>query len=118
GFILMDYEEREYQLLSEKTGIPVDEVPTALGAYDELFPHEGGWLAHWSSSNIRFLEIFPRPFMGIGAFLRRRVYTDAGQYRDLALSGQHTHTDLVKWNNLGVRVLAESRLVPTRTDKR
>jgi len=30
GFILLDYESQEYDILSDKSGIPVDEIPNAL----------------------------------------------------------------------------------------
>jgi len=109
GFILVDYEEQEYQLLSEQTGIPVEEIPNALSAYDALFPNAGGWFLDLSPhSNIRVLKMFPVPFMGVGANYRRLKYTENGDFKELKLTGQHTLTDLIKWNNLTVEVLTSA----------
>jgi len=105
GFILNDYEEEEYILLSQKTGIPVDEIPRALDSFEILFPVEGGWFINLSNSNIRVMKMFPVPFMGIGANYRRLIYTESGKYEELNLTGRHTLNDLIKWNNLTVEVL-------------
>jgi hypothetical protein len=107
GFILKDYQEQEYKLLSEKTGIPVDEIPNAFSAYQILFPLEAGWMMDLPKSNISCLRMFSVPFMGIGANVRRVSYTGAGSYKDLALTGLHTADDLIKWNNLTVELLSE-----------
>jgi len=105
GFILLDYESQEYELLSEKTGIPVDEIPKAFDAYQILFPLEDGWFKTVSNSNIRFLKMFSVPFMGIGANVRRLMYTETGKFDDLKVTGLHTFNDLIKWNNLVVELL-------------
>lgn len=108
GFILKDYEEQEYQLLSEKTGIPVEEIPNALNSYQLLFPVEGGWFMDLKHSNIRVMKMFPVPFMGVGANYRRFVYTTSKKFDDLQLKGMHTRGDLSKWNNLTIKVLEET----------
>jgi hypothetical protein len=106
GFILKDYKEREYALLSKKTGIPIDEIPNALDSYQTLFPQEDGWFLDLSpNSNIKVLKMFPVPFMGIGANYRRMLYTESGKFEDLKLSGYHTFNDLIKWNKLTINVL-------------
>ena len=108
GFILKDYEEKEYEILSQKTGIPIDEIPTALGSYQILFPRDDGWFMDLSTSNIKLMKMFPVPFMGIGANYRRWLYTESGEsgrFKDLKLTGEHTLKDLIKWNNLAVEVL-------------
>jgi len=106
GFILKDYEEREYEILSQRTGIPIEEILNALEAYQILFPREDGWFMDLSpTSNIRMLKMFPVPFMGIGANYRRLLYTESGEFKDLKLTGMHTLNDLIKWNNLTVEVL-------------
>lgn len=107
GFILKDYQEQEYKLLSEKTGIPVDEIPNAFSAYQILFPLEVGWMMDLPKSNISCLRMFSVPFMGIGANVRRVSYTETGSYKDLKLTGLHTTNDLIKWNNLIVELLSE-----------
>ncbi|MHA1541917.1 MAG: hypothetical protein ACTSQH_02975 [Candidatus Hodarchaeales archaeon] len=106
GFILKDYEEKDYELLSQKTGIPIDEIPNALEAYQILFPQDDGWFMDLSlNSNIKMMKMFPVPFMGIGANYRRLLYTESGKFEDLNLTGLHTLNDLIKWNNLTIDVL-------------
>ncbi len=108
GFILKDYEEIEYKLLSEKTGIPIDEIPNALKSYEILFPQEGGWfmdLSLTSETNISMVKLFPVSFMGIGANYRRWLYSQSNEWEDMNLSGKYTLENLVKWNNLAVEIL-------------
>ena len=54
------------------------------------------------------LKLFPITFSGIGANYRRWVYTSTKKFEDLSLNGMHTLTDLMKWNNLAVKVLEKS----------
>jgi hypothetical protein len=106
GFVLKDYEQREYELLAQKTGVPVDEIPNALAAYETLFPQDGGWFADLSPhSDILVTKLCPVPFMGVGANYRRWLYTDTGEFWDLKLGTVYTLKDLVEWNDLLVRVL-------------
>jgi hypothetical protein len=106
GFILKDKEAEEYTSLSQKTGIPVEEIPNALRSYELLFPRSGGWFMDLpSDSNIKIMHMFPVPFMGIGANYRRLIYTRGGEFNELKLSGQFTLSDLIKWNNLLIDVL-------------
>lgn len=109
GFILLDYEEVEYQHLSDQTGIPIDEIPNALDAYETLFPSAEGWFLDLPYSNIKVLKMFPVPFMGVGANYRRLKYTENGKFDELELTGMHTLRDLAKWNNLTVEVLKSGR---------
>lgn len=108
GFILTDHQDREYELLSAKTGVPVEEIPRALESYGRLFPHDGGWFQESDHANIRFMKMFPVPFMGIGANYRRLVYTETGKFEDIELRGTYTRNDLVRWNNLVVDVLSRA----------
>ncbi len=106
GFILKDYEEKEYEVLSQKTEIPIDEIPNALESCQILFPQDDGWFMDLSpNSNIKMMKMFPVPFMGVGANYRRLLYTQSGKFEDLELTGMHTLNDLIKWNNLVVEVL-------------
>jgi len=108
GFILKDYEESEYQILSQKTGIPIDEIAHAFESYQLLFPVDGGWFMDLAKSNIRVMKMFPVPFMGVGANYRRLHYTKSHKFKDLELTGLHTRNDLIRWNNLTIQVLKES----------
>jgi hypothetical protein len=106
GFILKDYREKEYEILSQKSGIPAEEIPNTLESYQILFPHDNGWFMDLSSnSNIEIMKMFPVPFMGVGANYRRLLYTESEKFEDLKLTGTHTLNDLIKWNNLTVEVL-------------
>ena len=106
GFILKDYKEKEYEILSKKTGIPIEEIPNALESYQLLFPTNDGWFMDLpSDSNIKIMKMFPVPFMGVGANYRRLLYTESRKFKDLELTGMHTLNDLSKWNDLTVEVL-------------
>lgn len=105
GFILKDYLHQEYQLLSDKTGIPIEEIDNAIRSYEILFPRDGGWFVEPPNTNIKFLALFPVPYMGLGVSYRRWIYTEDHDINNLKLTGPHTKDDLRKWNNLGVGLL-------------
>ena len=108
GFILNDYKEKEYEMLSKITGIPISEIPNAFNAYDALFPIPDGWFQELTpNSNIRVIKMFSIPFMGIGANLRLFKYTKNNKYDELSVSGKFTLRDLKKWNNLTYKILAK-----------
>ena len=105
GFILKDHEEREYEILSQKTGVPIGEIENALQSYQILFPLNDGWFMDLPNSNIKVMKFFPIPFMGVGTRYRRLLYTENKEFEDFELTGMHTLHDLIKWNNLAVEVL-------------
>lgn len=74
GFVLNDYKEKDYELLSTKTGIPIAEIPRALESYQHLFPRSDGWFMEPSNVNVRMLKLFPVPFMGVGANYRPLMF--------------------------------------------
>jgi hypothetical protein len=108
GFILKDYEEQEYHILSEKTGIPEGEIDNAFNCYQILFPTEDGWFLEYPDSMVKHMKLFPVPFMGVGANYRLWLYCegDKKDYNDLKTRGTYTVNDLIKWNNLAVEVLS------------
>lgn len=108
GFIMLDYEEREYELLAEKTGIPIDEIPKAFAAYERLFPlPTGSWFYQVGNSNLRMMKLFPTSFSGNGANYRRVMYAPNQTFEELKpnLTKEHTYNNLIKWNNLLVEIL-------------
>jgi len=109
GFILTDLKEQEYKILSDKTGIPVDEIPNAFDAFNKLFPHQGGWFYKFPKSSIEWHQFFPIAFSGEGANYRRMIYTKSKTYEELfnLLSNDMTNVDLIKWNNLGYRIIKD-----------
>lgn len=109
GFIMLDFKDKEYTLLAEKTGIEKNEVENALSAMDILFPTNGSWLRHNTKTNILESIFFPMPFRGLGANYRRQMYTGTeenyGEYEDLKLKNVFAYNDLIKWNNMTVEIL-------------
>lgn len=108
GFILegKDYEDQEFELLSEKTGIPVAEIHNALKAYDILFPQKNGkgWLQPATRKrNVKLLSVFSVPFMGIGVKYRQHLYKN----NDNVLKVLRENKDLKKWARLSDKVLNE-----------
>lgn len=107
GFILTDIQEKEYELLSNRTGIPIDEIPNAFDAFNKLFPRHDGWFFKFPKSSIKWHRMFPISFCGLGANYRRLIYADDKDYKNLykMLSNDKTSLDLRKWNNLTYEIL-------------
>lgn len=115
GFLLKDKLNEEYRILSELSGVPTEEVPEGLKAFDQLFPLDtGGWFIDKPQTSIRILQFMPLPFSGLGANFRRHYYrTDdsSNSYGDLEgkLTGKYTVNDLIKFNNLAVEYLSKAK---------
>lgn len=107
GFILTDIKDKEYEVLSNRTGIPISEIPRAFDACNKLFPRHDGWFFKFPTSEIEWHNFFPISFSGIGANYRRMIYSSDGTYESLEkkLTGQMTMNDLTKWNNLSYKIL-------------
>lgn len=105
GFILIDKEQEERQLLSDITKIPLTELDNAFVAFDKLFPlgHGSNWIEQINeTSHIKILKLFPRPLSGVGVNFRRWLYATDEQ-KTMAnlfnqLQGTHTADDLARWN--------------------
>ena len=96
-------------MLSQKTGIPSEEIPNALKAYQIIFPMRNGWFTNDSqNSNIMQLKLFPVPFAGIGANYRRLIYTETKKFKDLKFDKEDTLNTLIKWNNLTAEILQKN----------
>lgn len=109
GFILEDFKLKEYEYLSKKSGVPLEEIDNAFDCYNKLFPKNGGWMHKLPYSNIIMHRFFPPSFSGIGANHRRymHLHKDDLEYENLSskLSGGNTSKDLYKWNNLSYEIL-------------
>ena len=124
GFILTCQRDREYEVLSTITGIPVDEIDNALSAFDILFsmPGGGSWFIDKPNTCIRILQFMPLPFSGLGANFRRFLYRADDEHAtfenlEKCLSGTFTVNDLIKYNNLAVEYLyMDKNLHNTDTD--
>lgn len=113
GFILEEKRNEEYEMLSELTKIPIDEIPNALMAFDILFPLEtnNSWFL-LTNSNIKLLKFIPPQLCGVGANFRRIIYRQDDKnvtYDDLKqqcnFGSSHTLQDLIKYNNLLIEYL-------------
>jgi len=106
GFYLADRAEQEFTWLAEQTGVPVAEIPTALRAFDDLFPMNGSsWLVPLRGTSVVAAKMVPNAFRGIGAMQRLKRY-GARHYRDLGYRNT-TSRQLVDWHNSTVGLLAE-----------
>jgi hypothetical protein len=109
GFILLDIKDKEYKLLSEKTGIEINEIENALSSMDLLFPTNGSWLRLNQKTNIFEAIFFPMPFRGMGANYRLEMYGNKDEklkdFGEIGLKNKYAIDDLVKWNNLSVEIL-------------
>lgn len=103
GFILTDRRDAEYLQLSTETGVPVDEIDTALALWDELFPMDGGWFAQPTGDTRLQLKLMPAALRGIGAY-RRLMASEVEEYNELGLSDQ-TPGRLATDHNTVVRLL-------------
>lgn len=109
GFILTDLQDKEYELFSRCTGIPVDHIDNALGAYEKLFPMANGWFTNLGDrSKIRVIKMMSVPFMGIGANVRRIAHTSTNNFDDIPTGGQYTIRDLGKWNDTTHALLSDN----------
>jgi len=103
GFYLDDRKALEFIWLSEQSGVPVDEIPSALEVYDLFFPTGSSWITKPGPTQCLIVKMVPTAFQGIGAYQRKRRY-EIKEYREL---GYHDKTinDLRKWNNATVNLL-------------
>ena len=69
GFFLTEHLDEERTALAEEVGMPLGSLDKGLRVYEELFPYSNGW---WTDlPGTRILKLFPAPFRGIGAQMRR-----------------------------------------------
>ncbi len=109
GFILSDLKEKEYELLSNLTGIPVEEIPKAFNVFDLLFPMDGPWQRLIPNTTIERHMLFPPVLSGIGVNFRRAIYTGSDDFNELfsLLAGSRTSSELSKWTLLVFEVLSK-----------
>lgn len=107
----MDRQEEEYKQLSLETGVPVEDIPVALGLFDRLFPTPGGWFREPNNDSRSVLMLMPTAMRGLGAHRRLRMlglaeFSELG-YKD-ATAGR-----MASDNNVGAKLLncSEAELV-------
>ena len=82
--MLTDNLAEEYAQLEKETGVPANEIPLALSAFDEIFPLPNGWFRDTDEGGSRILILMPAVMRGIGAH-RRRISKGLNEYKDLGL---------------------------------
>ncbi|MFI5534606.1 hypothetical protein ACIA8O_39335 [Kitasatospora sp. NPDC051853] len=98
GFYLEDRKEQEFKWMSKYSGIPADEIPIALEAFDHFFPISSGWFVTAGATDVRMVKLVPLIFQGLGAHHRRLQYDLIDQPNLSALnpSSWYTLNDLHK----------------------
>lgn len=105
GFYLKDRAGEEFEWMAEYSGIPANEIPTALEAFDRFFPIPNGWLTTPGSTDIHMLKMVPFIFQGVGAHQRRIQYNLVDNLAALQPSAPYTIPDLAKRINCAVDFL-------------
>lgn len=106
GFYLDDREQQEFEWMSRYSGIPDDEIPVALEAFDRFFPIPGGWFVTAGRTDVRMVKMVPWIFQGIGAH-HRRVQYELSDLSGLNPSAPYTLSDLAKRINCAVDFLLD-----------
>ncbi|MCT9112994.1 hypothetical protein N4G69_47015 [Streptomyces mirabilis] len=106
GFYLDDREQEEFEWMSKYSGIPDDEIPVALEAFDRFFPIPGGWFVTAGRTDVRMVKMVPWIFQGIGAH-HRRVQYELSDLSGLNPSAPYTVSDLAKRINCAVDFLLD-----------
>ncbi|MEU0412101.1 hypothetical protein ABZ307_30360 [Streptomyces griseorubiginosus] len=106
GFYLDDREQQEFEWMSRYSGIPDDEIPVALEAFDRFFPIPGGWFVTAGRTDVRMVKMVPWIFQGIGAH-HRRVQYGLSDLSGLNPSEPYTLSDLGKRINCAVDFLLD-----------
>ncbi len=106
GFIINDDNYNDWNLLSEKTGIPVHHMDEALEAFDILFPLSNSWFIDDEPQNIKIMRMYPVPLRGLGVYYRMNKY-DHDKVSDFNLH-RYALQDMSRWNNLAVNIINES----------
>ncbi|MFG2715323.1 hypothetical protein ACGFX2_32895 [Streptomyces goshikiensis] len=96
GFYLNDRTGEEFEWMAEYSGIPAEEIPTALEAFDRFFPIPSGWLTTPGNTDIHLLKMVPLIFQGVGAHHRRIQYNLVDNLSELQPSAPYTASDLAK----------------------
>ena len=111
GFLLNRRLDDEFAQLERESGVPKNEIPIALDAFDEILPIRGGWFRNVNEGDFRVLILMPAVMRGMGAH-RRKVMNGVKDYQDLDC-GEGTKAAMVSDNNSLARLLdcAENDLV-------
>ena len=107
GFYLRDRQEDEFKWLEKHSGVPVDEIPNALKAFDIAFPLPRGdsWLIDSYESQCRLVRMVPSALQGMGVY-HRKLHYGLESISDFEYD-YYTHKDLGKWYDAGYHTLKD-----------
>lgn len=104
GFYLEDREEQEFAWLSAHSGVPENEIGTALDAFDQFFPAGPSWITTAGMTHCRIVKMVPVMFRGLGAYHRMLAY-GVETYQALGYA-DYTGSDMARWHNRLVALLS------------
>lgn len=125
GYFMLSRKEEEFKVLSEITGVPVDEIDMALNFWDLLYPTPTSWMTTMNHGGLYYHRFMPAPLRGLGTNYRRHLYAPDGakepdkQFENLnQVAGDYRcYNDMVHWNNAAYVMLErDSNLHVQETD--
>lgn len=118
GFFMMSRKDEEYRVLSEITGVPVNEIDSALSFWDILFPVSSSWMKTMNHQGLYYMQFVPAPLRGLGVNYRRHLYApdyteDSDElFNNLkSLVSVHCYNDMIHWNNAAYIMLKEDSVL-------
>lgn len=115
GFYLRHMRDAEFEWMSRYSGIPVDEIPNALTAFDRFFPMgQGGWTLESDYHDIASIKMMPMAFQGIGAHQRRQEYDDPDLTKIRGTG--YTAVNMGRWINCTVDFLGGTEIEEKASD--
>lgn len=118
GFFMMSRKDEEYQVLSDITGVPVNEIDSALSFWDILFPVSSSWMKTMNHKGLYYMQFVPAPLRGLGVNYRRHLYApddmeDSDElFNNLkSLVSVYCYNDMIHWNNAAYIMLKEDSVL-------
>jgi hypothetical protein len=114
GFFMVARKDEEYKILSDITGVPIDEIDTALEVWNTLFPTSTSWMTTINHGGLYYMRFVPSPLRGLGVNYRRHLYAPVEMedseelFNNLkSIVGDHCYNDMIHWNNAAYIMLKQ-----------
>ncbi len=104
GFVMTDRFDSEYAWMSSDSGIPIDELPSAMTAFDHFFPVSSSWLANLNGTSLNAVKMVPTYFRGVGCHRRNVIYKWKNVTSNIGLLG-FSASIIASWANSSVKFL-------------
>ncbi|WP_435118944.1 hypothetical protein [Amycolatopsis thermoflava] len=106
GMIFTDRIQDEYEWMASDSGVPIQEIPSALTAFDRFFPlgFNNSWLKNLNNSVVKAVVLLPPYFRGIGAYRRNLKYNWMSDANRIGTFDYTAHL-VVTWTNSTVQFL-------------